>query len=344
MAKIIMGIGTSHGPMLSTPPEEWGQRVVADKRGGPSHQLFFKGKFHSFDELEKARVGEHLESQVTLDKMREHHAACQRAIASLADTFAKVSPDVAVIIGDDQEEVLLEDNMPAFMVYWGDTVANVPMSAEHAAKAPPGIAVAAWGHQPPQATVNPCEPALGRHIIDCLIEDEFDVAHSKELPAGRHGDHSIPHAYGFVYRRIMNDEVIANVPVFINTFYPPNQPTLKRSYKFGKALGRAIKSWDSDKTVAVIASGGLTHFVIEEDLDRDVLDALKNKDDQKLTNLPQEYFEAGTSEIRNWIALAGAVAETDLKMELVDYVPCYRSSAGTGNAMGFATWLNGAHK
>ena len=25
-------------------------------------------------------------------------------------------------------------------------------------------------------------------------------------------------------------------------------------------------------------------------------------------------------------------------MTLVDYVPCYRSEAGTGNAMGFAYW------
>ena len=29
MAKIVMGLGSSHGPMLSTPPEEWGQRVLA---------------------------------------------------------------------------------------------------------------------------------------------------------------------------------------------------------------------------------------------------------------------------------------------------------------------------
>ena len=32
MAKIVLGMGSSHGPMLSTPPEEWGQRVLADKQ------------------------------------------------------------------------------------------------------------------------------------------------------------------------------------------------------------------------------------------------------------------------------------------------------------------------
>jgi hypothetical protein len=343
MAKIVLGVGTSHGPMLSTPPEEWGQRAVADRRGGPSHELWFRGTHYSYDDLERLRADEHLESQITAEKMREHHTACQQAINNVADVFAGVAPDVAVIIGDDQEEVIHDDNMPAFMVYWGDSVDNVPMSAEQAAKAPPGIAIAAWGHLPPQPTVNPCEPGLARHIIDCMIDEEFDVAHSRKLPAGRHGTHGIPHAYGFIYRRIMNDEVIPNVPVFINTFYPPNQPRLTRCYKFGKALGRAIKSWDSDKTVAIVASGGLSHFVIEEDLDQDVIAALRNKDDEKLTHMPEEYFNAGTSEIRNWIALAGAMNDTNLRMSLVDYVPCYRSPAGTGNAMGFATWTNGAN-
>jgi 3-O-methylgallate 3,4-dioxygenase len=49
-------------------------------------------------------------------------------------------------------------------------------------------------------------------------------------------------------------------------------------------------------------------------------------------------FQAGTSEIKNWIVVAGAMAEAGLTMDLVDYVPCYRSEAGTGSAMGFARW------
>src|SRR5438093_1757930 len=103
--------------------------------------------------------------------MKARHAACQQAIANLADTFERVAPDVAVIIGDDQEELFCDDNMPAFLVYWGATVDNVPPSPEARAKAPPGISVADWGHFPPEATTNPCEPALGLHIIERLIEE-----------------------------------------------------------------------------------------------------------------------------------------------------------------------------
>ena len=32
MAEIVLGMATSHGPMLSTPWKKWGQRVNADRR------------------------------------------------------------------------------------------------------------------------------------------------------------------------------------------------------------------------------------------------------------------------------------------------------------------------
>ena len=36
--------------------------------------------------------------------------------------------------------------------------------------------------------------------------------------------------------------------------------------------------------------------------------------------------------------LKQAMAEAGLQMQLIDYVPCYRSEAGTGSGMGFAYW------
>jgi Catalytic LigB subunit of aromatic ring-opening dioxygenase len=337
MAEIVLGIATSHGPMLSTPPDQWWQRAEADRTGRTD--LWFQGKQYPYQDLVEVRSEEGLKEQITPEMMKTRHEACQKGIAALAETFERVAPDVAIIIGDDQEELFFDDNMPAFSVYWGDTVENRGPSPEDAAKQPPGIAVANWGHFPPEPTVNPCEPKLALHMIETFMNDGFDVAHSRRLPPGRHKTHSIPHAYGFVYRRIMNDEVIPNVPVFINTFYPPNQPTLRRSYDFGESMLRAIESWESDKRVAVIASGGLTHFVIEEDLDQDVLAAMTAKDVDRLTHLPAERFNAGTSEIRNWIAASAVMNGTKLNMEVLDYVPCYRSEAGTGNAMCFAQWV-----
>ena len=82
----------------------------------------------------------------------------------------------------------------------------------------------------------------------------------------------------------------------------------------------------------------MSHFVVNEAFDHAVLDAMLAGDAAAFTSLPENMFESGTSEIKNWIAVAGAMSETGLKMTLIDYVPCYRSEAGTGSGMAFAYW------
>ena len=44
----------------------------------------------------------------------------------------------------------------------------------------------------------------------------------------------------------------------------------------------------------------------------------------------------GTPEILNWVTVAAAMAPK--RMTLVDYLPCYRSAAGTGHGMAFGYW------
>ena len=98
------------------------------------------------------------------------------------------------------------------------------------------------------------------------------------------------------------------------------------------AWWRAIKNWDSDLKVAVIGSGGMSHFVIDEDLDQLFIKALSKRDDNTLTSLDEGYFQTGTSELKNWISAAGVLFDTTLNGDIIDYVPCYRSEAGTGTA------------
>jgi len=140
-----------------------------------------------------------------------------------------------------------------------------------------------------------------------------------------------------VYARILQGKNIPVIPVMQNTYYPPNQPRPRRSYEFGIGLRNAIETWKSNARVAVLASGGFSHFVLDEELDHKALKALQNKDVDAITSLPLERLQSGTSEIRNWFATAGAVQHLD--MEVFDYVPCYRSPAGTGCAMAFAQWV-----
>jgi len=334
MARIVLGMGTSHAPQLSMDTSFWPGRAAADRR---NPELWFQGKAYAFPDLVEVRSGEGIEKELSPEKAEARFAACQRDIAGLSEVYQRVRPDVAILIGDDQHESFLDDNMPAFSVYWGDTVDNAAYHhSEQREKL--GLAAADRGHMPQERATYPIESDLGHHIITSLVEDGFDPGHSRRLPPGREGHGGIGHAFGFVYRRIMNDEVIPNVPIFLNTYYPPNQPTMRRSYQLGMALRRAVESWDQDKTVAIVASGGLSHFVIEEELDQEIIRGMLEKDQALLTSFPESYFNSGTSEIRNWVVVAGAMAESDLDFKLLDYVPCYRSEAGTGCAMTFATW------
>ena len=128
------------------------------------------------------------------------------------------------------------------------------------------------------------------------------------------------------------------LPIFINTFFPPNQPPVKRVFEFGRAVGRAIRAWDKNLRVGIAASGGFSHFVIDEELDQRLMRAIEKRDIGALAAEPESSYQSGTSEIKNWIAAMGATEGTGLEFNLLEYIPCYRSMAGTGNAMAFALW------
>lgn len=332
MAEIVLGLASSHAPQLEMPPEVW--REYGD-RGRTQAVHWFNGKKYSFGELVEARASDHFEKECTDEKFEARFNACQTAIAHLSETLAKAKPDVLVILGDDQMESFNDENMPAFCVYYGDSVDDEPKPGNHRAM----LSDPKYANRPGQRLTQPAEGELGEHIIKSMIRNEFDVARSKKLPAGREGNGTIGHAFYYVYRRLQDNAASPNVPILVNTYYPPNAPTAARCYKFGQSLRKAIEEWDSDKRVAVVASGGLSHTVIEEDLDHRIIDGLRHDDFEKLTDYPDERFRAGTSEIKNWIALAGTLSGTGLTMDLVDYVPCYRTEAGNGCAMGFAEWV-----
>jgi 3-O-methylgallate 3,4-dioxygenase len=325
MARIVLGLATSHSPQLSTPPDLWPLHGERDKRN--PELLDTDGRHVSYDEL-LAKASPSLAGEVTTAKWQARYDACQQGIATLAKVLEQVSPDILVIFGDDQEELFSDENMPAMLVYWGEELLNRP---HYANAASPGLRAAAWAYGE-MDKIYPVATNLGRHLIESLVGVGFDVAHSRKLKPGE----GMGHAFSFVYGRLLNGKTMPTVPIMVNTYYPPNQPTPKRCFDLGRAVRAAIETWPNDARVAVIGSGGLSHFVIDEELDQQILKAMQAKDAEVLSALPQRRLNSGTSEVRNWISTAGAVEHLD--MTLIDYVPCYRSPAGTGCAMGFAEW------
>ena len=220
---------------------------------------------------------------------------------------------------------------------YGDSVEHMAIPKERLEKMPPGIAIAAEAVSAITDTSYPIDAEFSAHIIRSLTENNFDIAAMKSLPTSPSGRRGMSHAYGFIYRKIMTKSIPA-IHVCLNTFYPPNQPTAARCVALGQAIGKAVAAYDKDLKVAVCGSGGLSHFVIDEDFDQIVIEGLKTLDMELLSSLPEELLCSGTSEIKNWITTAGILKESNLEAKMIDYIPCYRSEAGTGNAMGFMTW------
>jgi hypothetical protein len=144
------------------------------------------------------------------------------------------------------------------------------------------------------------------------------------------------HAFGFVHTWLMRGDAPPVVPVFMNTYFPPNLPSPRRCYRLGQAIAEAVEAYPGDARVGIIASGGLSHFTVDEALDTTVLRALQDKDATTLQTLPPKKLQGGSSEIRNWICAAGALEA--LPMRWSDYQPGYRTPAGTGTGLGFALW------
>lgn len=334
MGKIVCGIATSHGPMLATPPEMWHLRAGADRRND-AH--WYQGESIDYETL-LARRAPGFAAHLTPERMLANFAQCQRALDKLAEHFVASKPDLVVILGNDQREVFLEDLTPGFTIFTGSKIENIPLSEDAIKRLPPGIAIAEEGHCPPAGATYPGASSHANEIVKSLIDQEFDVATSERLPGQPDRQAGIPHAFGYIYRRIMGDQLIPSVPIFTNVGVGLNRPKVKRCLSFGHALKQAIDTLPEGLRVAVIASGGLSHFCIDEELDRRVLAALQQADEPALTKIPETMFNGNTSEIKSWLPLAAIMNDCSLTMELIDYVPCYRTEAGTGSAMGFAIW------
>jgi Catalytic LigB subunit of aromatic ring-opening dioxygenase len=326
VARLVAAFGSSHSPALASPAEDMPGHARRDEQY--AHHLDLNGNRVTYAQLlRSAPAG----IDVTPERIRERVAACEDHLDRLARSIAEAKLDALIVVGDDQREQYFEDNMPAFLVYCGSTIRNSTLDL-------PAEAPEYWKrarsqyHEPDGPREYPVARELALHLINSLMEADFDIAFAERLAKPR-GE---GHAFGFVHRRLMGANVVPIVPLVVNTYYPPNQPRPRRCFHLGRMLGNGVKEFCENIRVGIIASGGLSHFTIDEALDRRVLEACRTGDEEKLASIPLAKLNSGSSEIRNWIVVAGAAS--GLRSEWQEYVPLYRTPAGTGCGMAFAAW------
>lgn len=226
-----------------------------------------------------------------------------------------VKPDVAVMIFNDHGLNFFLDNLPTFAV----GAAPEYRSEDEG-----------WGLPtfPPYRG----DAALSWHIIDSLIDQEFDIATCQEM--------LVDHAFINPMRLLWPDQnppPIAAVPIHINTVQHP-LPKPSRCLDFGKALGPAIESYDEDLKVVLVGTGGMSHQLdgkraghINKEFDKLCM--------EKLVDEPEALTEfsihdivrlAGTqgTEIIMWLVMRGALGARVKKVHSRYHIPISNTAAG----------------
>ena len=235
----------------------------------------------------------------------------------IREWLGKTQPDVVVMFYNDHGLNFFLDKMPTFAVG----------AAAHYQNADEG-----WGipTMPPLRG----DPALSWHIINHLVAQEFDVVTCQEMLV----DHACTLPLKLFWPE--GDCPVAVVPICINTVQFP-LPSAKRVYALGKAVGEAIRRWDSDQRVAVIASGGLSHQLdgeragfINKAFDLQFLESLQSNPEWATQFSSLDIVEkAGTQgvELLMWLAMRAALSSVASGVQKVHgnyHIPISNTATG----------------
>jgi aromatic ring-opening dioxygenase catalytic subunit (LigB family) len=227
-------------------------------------------------------------------------------------------PDVLVIVSPDHWCNFFLNNFPAFCVGVGDEHDGPPEPFLKRVFDHPVLA----GHA-----------GLGRHIVDTALERDFDPSLSQRL--------TLDHGFCLPLWRMGIDPIPRIVPIVINEVEDP-MPTMRRCLAWGSLLKEAIASYPENLRVAVLATGGLSHFIgeprmgqIDESFDRTCIELFEKGDAAKLVSTLEHdvrHTGNGGHEVRNWVVAHAAAGAQGF--ELIGYAPLEEIYVGCA----FAEW------
>jgi protocatechuate 4,5-dioxygenase beta chain len=186
-----------------------------------------------------------------------------------------------------------------------------------------------WGI--PQVPAFSGEQDLSWHLVESLTEAEFDLTTCQEMV--------VDHAFTLPMALLWPDQAwpVKVVPICINTVQFP-LPTAARCWKLGQAVGRAIRSWESDARVMVLGTGGLSHQLdgeragfINKEFDLQFMDSLvKDPTWSTRFSIHELVEKAGTQgiELLMWLATRGALGESVRELHRNYHIPISNTASG----------------
>jgi protocatechuate 4,5-dioxygenase beta chain len=224
-------------------------------------------------------------------------------------------PDVVILVFNDHATAFSLDIIPTFAI--GCAASFAPADE-------------GWGPRPVPRVEGHQE--LASHIAQSVIQQDFDLTIVNRMDV----DHGLtvplslmcgqPEAWPFKV-----------IPLAVNVVtYPP--PSGRRCYELGKAIRRAVDTFDQDLTVQVWGTGGMSHQlqgpragVINKDFDTRFLDAL-TKHPEAAAGIPHiDYIrEAGAEgiELVMWLVMRGALDAQVRELYRFQHVPASNTAVG----------------
>jgi protocatechuate 4,5-dioxygenase beta chain len=229
--------------------------------------------------------------------------------------MADTRPDVAILVYNDHATAFSLEIIPTFAI---GVAEEFPPADE------------GWG--PRKVPVVKGHSDLAWHLAESLILDEFDMTMVNEMPV----DHGLTIPLNLMCGE-PREWPCQVIPIAVNVVqYPP--PTGKRCFDLGRAIRRAVESFDQDLRVVVFGTGGMSHQLhgeraglINRDFDTRFLDDL-TADPQRLVQLPHiEYVrEAGSEgiEMVMWLIMRGALSDDAKEVYRFYHIPASNTAVG----------------
>ena len=231
------------------------------------------------------------------------------------DWIAKVKPDVCIVVYNDHMSAFSLEIVPTFAI---GCAAEFPIADE------------GWG--PRKVPPVKGHPELASHLVQSLVLDEFDITIVNKMEV----DHGLTVPLTLMFGQ-PGEWPCPVIPLAVNVVVYP-VPTGNRCYNLGKAIRKAIATYDKDLRVVIFGTGGMSHQLqgpraglINKDFDKRFLDNL-TKDPQANVRIPHlEYLrETGSEgiEMVMWLIMRGALDDDVKEVYRFYHVPASNTALG----------------
>ncbi len=229
--------------------------------------------------------------------------------------IAETKPDVVFLVYNDHASAFSLEVIPTFALGCAE---SFPIADE------------GWGPRP--VPVVKGHPDLAWHIAQSVILDEFDLTIVNKMEV----DHGLTVPLSLMCGQ-PKELPFKVIPLCVNVIqYPP--PTGHRCFMLGKAIRKAIDSFDRDLRVVIFGTGGMSHQLqgpragfINKVFDNNFLDHFA-KDPETLVKIPHiDYLrEAGSEgiELVMWLIARGALDDDAKEVHRFYHVPASNTAVG----------------